>query len=80
MVSTFSLTIFLGISVFCEAFLLFNLLISSVILSCEMKLKLKVKLPRFFIHLILAFILGWFLHFLRAISSSLKLFYINIAV
>ena len=39
---------FLGISVFCEAFLLFNLLISSVILSCEMKLKLKVKLPRFF--------------------------------
>ena len=42
MISTFSLTIYKGISVFCEAFLLFNLLSSFTLSSYEMKLKLKV--------------------------------------
>ena len=74
MISTFSLTIFRGISVLCEAFLLFNLLSSFTISPCEMKLKPKVKLPISFIRLVIAFILGWFLYFLRAISTSLKLF------
>ena len=43
MISTFSLIIFIGISVFCEAFLLFNLLSCFTVSSWEMKLKLKVK-------------------------------------
>ena len=80
MISTFSLTIFIGISVFCEDFMLFNLLSSFTITSCEMELKLKVKLPRFFIRLLIAFILGWFLYFLRAISTSLKSFPVKVAL
>ena len=40
MVSTISLPIFIGISVFYEPFLLLNLLSSLTISSCEMKLKL----------------------------------------
>ena len=68
MISTFSLKIFIGISVFCEAFLLFNLLSSFTTSSFEMKLKLKVMLLRFFIRLVIAFILGWFLYLLKASS------------
>ena len=41
MISTFSLTIFIGISVFCEAFLVFNLLSSFTISSCEILVELK---------------------------------------
>ena len=63
---TFSLTIFIGISVFCEAFLLFNLLCFFTISSCEMKLKLKVKLPRFVIRLVIAVTLGWSLYFFKS--------------
>ena len=80
MISTFSLTIFIEISVFCEAFRLFILLSSFTISSCEMKLKLKVKLPRFFIRLVIAIILGWFLYFLRAISTSFKSFSVKVAL
>ena len=80
MISTFSLTIFIGIFVFCEAFLLFNLLSSFTTSSCEMNLKLKVKLLRFFIHLVNAFILRWFLYLLRAISTSPKLFSVKVAL
>ena len=80
MISTFSLTIFIGISVFCEAFLLFNLLCSFATSSCEMKLKLKVMSPRFFIRLVITFILEWFLYLLRAISTSLKLFSVKVAL
>ena len=58
MISAFSLTIFIGISNLCEAFLLFNLLSSFTTSSCQMKLKLKVELPRFFIRLVTAVILG----------------------
>ena len=63
MMSLFSLTIFRGISVFCGALLLFNLLSSYTVSLCEMKLKLKVKLPIFFIRLVIAFTLGVFLYF-----------------
>ena len=80
MISAFSLTIFIEISIFCEAFLLYNLLSSFTTSSCEMKLKLKVELPRFFIRLVTAVILGWFLFFLRAISTSLKLFSVKVAL
>ena len=80
MISTFSLTIFIGISVFCEAFLVFNLLSSFTTSSCEMKLKLKVMLLRFFIRLVIAFTLGWFLYLFRAISTSLKLFSVKVAL
>ena len=58
MISTFSLTIYNEISVFCEAFLIFNLLSSFTVSSYEMKLKLKVKLPSIFIRSIIAFIPG----------------------
>ena len=78
MISAFSLTIFIGISVFCEAFLFFNLLSSFTVSSCEIKLKLKVRLPRFFIRLVIAFILEWFLYFLRVTSTSLKLFSVKV--
>ena len=56
MISTFSLTIYKGTSVFCEGFLLFNLLSSFTVSSYEMKLKPKVKLPSIFIRSIIAFI------------------------
>ena len=77
MIATFSLTVFIEISVFCEAFLFFNLS-SFTVLSYKMKLKLKVKLPRFFVCLVMAFIVGWLLHFFRAISTSLKLFSVKV--
>ena len=70
------MTIFIGISVFWEAFLFFNLSNFFTVSSCKMKLKLKVKLPSFFI----AFILKWILYFLRAISTSLKLFSVKVAL
>ena len=77
MISTFSLTIFIGISVFCEGFFLFNLLSAFTISPCEMKLKLKVTLPRFFIRLVNAVILGWFFksyfHFTRIIFCKVAL-------
>ena len=63
MMSAFSSTIFRGISVFCGAVLLFNLLSPYTVSLCEMKLKLKVKLPIFFIRLVIAFTLGVFLYF-----------------
>ena len=80
MICTFSLTIFTGISVFCEVFLRFNLSSYFTISACEMKLKLKVKFPRFFILLVIAVILGWFFYFLRAISTSIKLFSVKVAL
>ena len=46
----------------------------------ELKLKLKAKLTSFFIHSVIAFLLGWFLYFLRAISTSLKLFSVKVAL
>ena len=63
MMSAFSSTIFRGISVFCGAVLLFNLLSPYTVSLCEMKLKLKVKLPIFFIRLVIAITLGVFLYF-----------------
>ena len=47
---------------------------------CEMKLKLKVKLKSFFICSVIAFILGWFLYLLKAISTLLKLFSVKVAL
>ena len=58
MISTFSFTTYKGTSVFCEGFLLFNLLSFFTVSSYEMKLKLKVKLPSIFIRSIIAFIPG----------------------
>ena len=78
LISTFSLTIFIGISVFCETFLPFHLL--SSLSSCEIKLKLKVKLPKLFIRLVIAVILGWFLYFFQIHFPSLKLFSVNVAL
>ena len=63
MMSAFSSTIFRGISVFCGAVLLFNLLSPYTVSLCEMKLKLKVKLPIIFIRLVIAITLGVFLYF-----------------
>ena len=45
-----------------------------------MKLKLKVKLKSFFICSVIAFILGWFLYLLKAISTLLKLFSVKVAL